>query len=136
MFTRQDLCRRRRKQLIMRPPVLALILVVVAVALAACGGSRSSSTSAAGPTPASPTTTVTVTRPTTRPAPPPKPSGIQLCRASTLALSFLGQQGAAGHGELGFALRNTGSVTCHTSGFPGVLWLDRSGRGLPTSPKH
>ncbi len=52
------------------------------------------------------------------------------------SLSFLGQQGAAGHGELGFALRNTGSAACHTSGFPGILWLDRAGHALPTVPKH
>jgi hypothetical protein len=79
-------------------------------------------------------TTTTVTRTTTAPA--PKPTGAPLCKASTLALSFLGQQGAAGHGELGFALKNTGSTTCHTGGFPGILWLDKSGHGLPTTPKH
>jgi hypothetical protein len=58
------------------------------------------------------------------------------CRAATLALSFLGQQGATGHGELGFALRNTGSVACRTFGFPGILFLSRSGQGLPTIPTH
>jgi hypothetical protein len=30
-------------------------------------------------------------------------------------------------------VRNTGSVTCHTYGFPGVLFLDRDGRPLPTA---
>jgi hypothetical protein len=79
-------------------------------------------------------TTATVTRTTTTPV--PKPSGAPLCKAATLALSFLGQQGAAGHGELGFALKNTGSATCHTGGFPGIQWLDKSGKPLPTTPKH
>jgi hypothetical protein len=49
-----------------------------------------------------------------------------------LAGSFLGQQGAAGHGELGFALRNISGHTCHTFGYPGVLFLSRAGHPLPT----
>jgi hypothetical protein len=52
--------------------------------------------------------------------------------AADLALSYLGQQGATGHGELGFALRNTSSRSCHTYGFPGVLFLDKGGGALPT----
>jgi hypothetical protein len=57
-----------------------------------------------------------------------------LCRSADLALSFLGQQGAVGHGVIGFALRNTGSESCHTFGFPGVLWLSKAGTPLPTGP--
>jgi hypothetical protein len=49
-----------------------------------------------------------------------------------LSLSFLGQQGATGHGELGFALRNTGSSSCRTFGYPGVLFLSQGGASLPT----
>jgi hypothetical protein len=49
-----------------------------------------------------------------------------------LALSYLGGQGATGHGELGFALRNTSAGSCRTYGFPGVLFLDQSGAPLPT----
>jgi hypothetical protein len=55
-----------------------------------------------------------------------------LCRAGKLALTFLGQQGAVGHGVVGFALRNTGRSSCHTFGYPGILWLNRSGTPLPT----
>ena len=54
--------------------------------------------------------------------------------ASELELRYLGQQGAAGHGELGFALRNTGTTTCRTFGYPGVQFLDKSGAPLPTKP--
>jgi hypothetical protein len=54
--------------------------------------------------------------------------------ASDLALSALGQQGAMGHGELGFALRNTSADPCRTGGYPGVLFLDHRGRPLPTVP--
>jgi hypothetical protein len=57
-----------------------------------------------------------------------------LCRAGNLALTFLGQQGALGHGVIGFALRNTGSASCHTFGYPGILWLSKSGTPLPTTP--
>lgn len=51
-------------------------------------------------------------------------------------LSFLGGQGAAGHGELGFALRNTSGQTCSTIGYPGIQFLDRAGAALPTIPTH
>lgn len=54
-----------------------------------------------------------------------------LCTAAGLALSFLGQQGATGHGELGFALRNASGRSCHTFGYPGVSFLSRGGQALP-----
>lgn len=112
----------------------ALVLV-----LAACGGSsphKASNTSAArgSPPPSTPTgatTTATTPASTTTAQAGPLP-----CRASALSLSFLGGQAATGHGLLGFALRNTGATTCHTYGFPGVLFLDRSGGPLPTEPTH
>jgi len=53
-----------------------------------------------------------------------------------LALRFLGQQGATGHGELGFAVRNTGSASCRTFGYPGVQFLDASGARLPTRSRR
>lgn len=58
------------------------------------------------------------------------------CAAPSLKLSFLGQQGATGHGELGFALRNTDSSSCSTFGYPGVQFLDRAGAALPTVATH
>lgn len=62
--------------------------------------------------------------------------GAHPCVASGLALSFLGQQGATGHGELGFALRNTGSGSCSTVGYPGVQFLGGGDTALPTTPTH
>jgi hypothetical protein len=50
-----------------------------------------------------------------------------------LSVSFLGQQGATGHGELGFALRNTSGSSCRTFGYPGVLFLSQGGAPLPTA---
>ena len=55
------------------------------------------------------------------------------CRAADLALSFLGGQGATGHGELGFELRNISGKSCSTYGYPGVMFLDRAGNALPTN---
>jgi Protein of unknown function (DUF4232) len=63
-------------------------------------------------------------------------SAPNVCRARGLALSFLGQQGGMGQGEIGFVLRNVSGATCHTYGYPGVLFLDRAGRPLPTIPTH
>ena len=53
-----------------------------------------------------------------------------------LALSFLSQQGGMGHGEIGFQLRNTSDKSCRSYGWPGILFLDRSGAALPTVPHH
>jgi hypothetical protein len=58
------------------------------------------------------------------------------CRAAGLALSYLGGQGATGHGELGFALKNTGSSACITAGYPGIQFLAQDGSPLPTTPQH
>jgi Domain of unknown function (DUF4232) len=53
-----------------------------------------------------------------------------------LALSFLGQQGGMGHGEIGFALRNTTSASCRTYGWPGIQFIGQNGDELPTIPHH
>lgn len=58
------------------------------------------------------------------------------CRAGQLELSYLGGLGATGHGDLGFALRNTSARTCHTYGYPGIQFLNRAGGPLPTIPTH
>jgi hypothetical protein len=113
---------------------------IVALAITACG-STTTKTVTVTPTTAATTATGTgtATTPTgtestttnatasTAAATPP------LCRAGNLALTFLGQQGAVGHGVVGFALRNTGSSSCHTFGYPGILWLSKSGAPLPTT---
>jgi hypothetical protein len=58
------------------------------------------------------------------------------CRAANLSVSFVGEDDAAGHGLLKFAVKNVSSVPCHTYGFPGVLFLDARGAGLSTVPHH
>lgn len=79
------------------------------------------------------TSTATTTTSTTTTA---ASSGEPPCRAAALSLSFLGQQGGMGHGEIGFALKNTGNVSCRTYGYPGILFLAQNGRPLPTIPHH
>jgi Protein of unknown function (DUF4232) len=112
-----------------------------ALALAACGGSSSNSSTGASSSGTTHTTTQTgtqatqsVTSSTTTTSATTSASGPPPCRAAGLALSFLGQQGATGHGELGFALRNTQSVSCNTIGYPGIQFISRSGASLPTTP--
>jgi hypothetical protein len=107
----------------------------LALAVAACGSSSKSTQAAATGT----TATVTVTTPATTPTATTQtttttPAGPPPCRAATLALSYLGSQGAAGHGLLGFALKNTGTATCSTVGYPGVQFFDKAGKPLPTTP--
>lgn len=113
--------------------ITAAAAAAAAFLLAACGGSSKSTTTPAVPpsTTGAPATS-TASTVTTRQAPIPT-SGTPLCTASRLALSFIGQQGATGHGEIAFALRNTSSGSCHTFGYPGVLFLGRTGQPLPTS---
>lgn len=131
------------------------------MALASCGGASHSSTASsvqAGTTTAATTGSLTAASSTSTTSPTqqttatpvgsssttsPTPtttsasggaaiSAPGLCRAADLAVSYLGGQGATGHGELGFALRNTSSHSCQTHGFPGVLFLGHSGQALPT----
>jgi hypothetical protein len=127
----------------MRPTTVIMILAAVSV-LSACGTTSttgdSASTPAAVSTPAtSPATTTPPTAPattTTTPTATAQTSVPPPCRAADLSLSFLGGQGATGHGELGFALRNTSGQTCTTVGYPGIQFLDQAGNALPTIPRH
>jgi hypothetical protein len=123
--------------------IRAALILACTLALGACGSSSQSSSSVANQQPAtSPartqtgsaltSTSTTPTTSATTPTSTSVPAGSKPCTAADLALSFLGGQGATGHGELGFELRNTSTSSCHTYGYPGVLFLDRAGKALPT----
>jgi hypothetical protein len=134
-------------------PAVRSVLAATAVSLplalliGGCGGSSTksslaSSTAAGSPTVDTTTTSTSATptptgpattAPTTAAVSTTATGGRPACVATGLQLRFLGQQGAAGHGLLGFALRNTGSSSCHTYGYPGVLFLDHQGNPLPTA---
>lgn len=126
-------------------PVIAT--AAVALLVAACGTSAGTTAStpstSSAPSQATTTTTAASSAPTTTTAAAPIPTtttsanaGPPPCTAADLSLSFLGGLGATGHGELGFALRNTGSQSCTTIGYPGIQFLDRSGGALTTIPTH
>ncbi len=135
----------------------ALLVSVCALVPAACGGSTITSTTSthagrpsapAGATTPATTPDTTTTTSATAPANTPTAAATTpstttsatttpvaapvACTAANLALSYLGQQGATGHGELGFALHNITGSSCHTFGYPGVQFLDRAGQLLPT----
>lgn len=121
------------------PMRIVLLTAVAALALAACGGGSktvSSGSGAGASTSGHPRSTsrTTVVPPAASATTHGAPSGAaaSLCRAPDLALSFLGGQGATGHGLLGLELRNVSTRSCHTFGFPGVQFLDGAGRPLPT----
>ena len=132
---------------------MGLVAVLAATGLAACGGS-SATDDTTGPqaartvthtrtvTPktttrtATSTATPTVTHTSTREQDHAAAPAGGACVASDLQLRFLGGAGATGHGELGFALKNTTGSPCHTYGYPGVLFLDSAGKGLATDPTH
>jgi Protein of unknown function (DUF4232) len=130
-------------------PALA---AVVAVLIAGCGSSglgKSSSTHAAS---ATKTVTHTVTSDhqtksgaettasgtTTSTSQSPTPSvrttsaGLSICRAAGVKITYLGGQGATGHGLLGFAMQNTSSAPCTTLGYPGIQFESKRGTALPT----
>jgi hypothetical protein len=134
------------KQSAMKAVIAAVVGVLV---LAACGGGSSTSKTSGNvpiagtgtqtttvPTTTTPATTTSGTTTTAPATTTSTTSGPPACRTADFALMFLGQEGATGHGELGFALRNTSGRECHTYGYPGVLFLDKSGKPLPTTPAH
>jgi hypothetical protein len=122
------------------------LLLVLVLLLAGCGSSSggastaSTSSSPAAPATSVPTTTTTSTSTaaasTSTTVTTATVSGPPPCTAAMLALSFLGQQGGMGHGEIGFQLRNTSSTSCRTYGWPGIQFLDQNGGALPTIPHH
>lgn len=58
------------------------------------------------------------------------------CTAADLSAVFLRRDGATGKVVLSFALRNRGTATCHTYGWPGVEFLGAGGRGLQTQSRR
>ena len=121
-----------------------------ALLLSACGGSTNTSDQTGGGGGSPVTVTKTITQPASTPATTTTDTGPQTntiatktsttpaavsdrCTASELSPRYLGSNGAAGTIVLGFALKNTGSSSCHTYGWPGVEFLSSSGAALPTN---
>ena len=122
---------------------LLLPLVLLLAACGSAGGASTTTTTSATATPAasaptatSATTSASTTTSTSTTTATATSSGPPPCTAATLSLSFLGQQGGMGHGEIGFQLRNTSNTSCRTYGWPGIQFLDQQGGALPTVPHH
>jgi hypothetical protein len=128
----------------MRTAALALAALVAAL-IAGCGSSGSGTSSSTPPTPATKTVTHTVTAghhsttsssTSTGASPTPSvhttSSQLSICRAAGVKITYLGGQGATGHGLLGFAMQNTGSASCTTLGYPGIQFESKGGAPLPT----
>jgi Protein of unknown function (DUF4232) len=128
----------------MRTAAPALAALVAAL-IAGCGSSGSGTSSSTPPTPATRTVTHTVTArhqsttsssTSTGASPTPSvhtsSSQLSICRAAGVKFTYLGGQGATGHGLLGFAMQNTGSAACTTLGYPGIQFASKGGAALPT----
>lgn len=127
---------------------LTPLLVLVAVAgVAGCGSTATTSSGTSAPGgPGSGTQTTTSSAASTSSAPTTSGSASTStsaptgrsgeCQAAQLALVYLGGQGATGHGDLGFALRNRSAHSCSTYGYPGIQFLDTTGKPLPTHATH
>lgn len=133
---------RGRESDTMRRHLAIVPACAVTLGLAACGGSGGSThivthtvTAPASASTLSQTLTAATAPGTTATTTTSAAAGgTQPCTAHDVALSFIGQQGAAGHGELAFALKNISSAPCHTFGYPGIQFLDRHGADLTTIP--
>jgi hypothetical protein len=121
----------------------ALTALVAGLLIGACGSSGGSGTTTVTRTNSSQTTSTSVgtgtastptgtTTASTTTSTTSTGAATPACVAPMLALSEIGNQGATGHIEVGLALKNTSSGSCHTYGYPGVMFLDKSGQGLPT----
>ena len=130
-----------------RSLVPAAVVIACGLVLSACGGSNNASHHTGGTVT---TVTQTVTQPASTPSTGTTGTGPQTdtratktsttpaalgvaCNASDLTPSYLGSNGAAGTIVLGFALKNTGTTTCHTYGWPGVQFLSAAGAALTTN---
>jgi hypothetical protein len=123
---------------------LATAAVIGTLVVVACGSSNNTADNNGGGStvtvirtvttpPASTTTTAPLTPTTATKTTTTAFAGGTACTASDLTPTFLGSNGAAGTVVLGFALKNTGSKSCHTYGWPGVQFLSASGAALPTN---
>jgi hypothetical protein len=95
-----------------RPSLAALL---GALALAACGSSQSTTSSTSAPA---------------KHGTPAKTAG-PIPRCSHLAVTYVNTNGATGHLEVTFAMRNTSRRTCRIEGYPAAQLLDGAGRALP-----
>ncbi len=101
-------------------------VIASALLLAACGSSASTS---------SQTSTRTATTSSTAPTPRIVAGAAGLaprCSPAALSARRTDTQGATGHVETGFTLRNVSARGCTLRGYPGALMLDAQGQRMAT----
>jgi hypothetical protein len=117
------------------------LAVTLFAVLAVAGCSSSSSGGQTSPPPTIPVTTTTPSvspsaSPTSSPSPTPTPTfsttvkATHTCSTNQLSLSLGQGQGAAGSAVVPIVFTNTGSTPCTLYGYPGVSFLDGSGKQL------
>jgi hypothetical protein len=94
--------------------------VLGALAIGACGSSQSPPSSSTGSHHAAAPHAAAAS-----PQPVPLP-----CASNGLRLTFLATQGATGHLEVTFALRNASGTICTLRGYPGARLLDAAGHTI------
>ena len=120
----------------------SIAALLAGLALAACGSSTTATTSppstgaVASSTTSPPSTgaaasSTTSTQSTGRGA--AATSGATPVRCSDLRTAYAGTNGATGHLEVTFSLRNVGKRTCRIRGYPAARLLDGAGRRLPVT---
>lgn len=125
---------------------LALALLAV-LAVAGCSSGSSGGTTNTGATTGLPTTSTTPSAtesvsPTASPSPTPTPTfsttvkATHRCATSDLALSLGQGQGAAGSTFVSVVFTNKSSKPCTLYGYPGVSFLDSSGKQLGVPSVH
>jgi hypothetical protein len=101
---------------------------LIALTLAACGSSQTTSSSTS--------TTASTHSGTANRASTPAASGPHDCAAAQLRLAYAGTDGATGHLEITFALRNVSPTPCRLRGYPAARLLSKSGAALPLRVQH
>ena len=109
---------------------LRLLALLAAVVVAGCGSGAHSATRSISRGTSGATGT-------SAPAGTSSPSTSQTtasgrCTPQQLQLAYVGSQGATGHIEASFQLRNASQKPCTLFGYPGAQMLDAKGRDLPT----
>jgi hypothetical protein len=88
----------------------SIAALLAALALGACGSSHVAATSSSSSS---------------------SSSSRAASRCSALITVYVGTQGATGHLEVTFSLRNVSKRTCRIAGYPAARLLDAAGRRLP-----
>ena len=137
---RAPLLRRRRSPSAIRGRAGAAVATVLgALVIAGCGSSAVSSNHApiASTTQgaATPSSTDSNTAETAHAAGPSR-LGVKPCSSSQLKLSYTATQGATGHLEATFALRNVSGRSCSLRGYPAATLLSPAGHALATHLKR